>query len=104
GSLTDVQRAGRFFYLQKNSFGGLVVKQHYHYGVVQRPNYNPRRVPELIEAAHRRLQQVQIECLPYEEILSRYDRPTTLFYVDPPYWGPKLYRFNFGDDDFTALK
>ncbi len=43
-SLTDIQRAGRFFYLQKNSFGGLILKQHYHYGVVQRPNYNPKRI------------------------------------------------------------
>src|SRR5579862_1153210 len=29
-SLTDIQRASRFFYLQKNSFGGLILKQHYH--------------------------------------------------------------------------
>src|ERR1022692_3331846 len=40
-TLTDIQRAGRFFYLQKNCFGGLVVKQHYHYAVVQSPNFNP---------------------------------------------------------------
>jgi len=26
-TLTDIQRAGRFFYLQKNSFGGLILKQ-----------------------------------------------------------------------------
>src|SRR3989441_6140497 len=85
-ALTDIQRAGRFFYLQKNSFGGLVLKQHYHYGVVQRPNYNPRRIPEIIQAAHERLQGVQIESLPYEQILKRYDRPTSVFYMDPPYW------------------
>src|SRR5713101_692558 len=47
-TLTDIQRAARFFYLQKNSFGGLVVKQAYHYGVVQRPNYTPARIPGLI--------------------------------------------------------
>jgi len=103
-SLTDIQRAGRFFYLQKNSFGGLILKQHYHYGVVQRPNYNPRRVPEIIRAAHERLQGVQIESLPYEQILTRYDRPTTLFYLDPPYWQRKLYRFNFTNDDFRQLE
>ena len=62
-SLTDIQRAGRFYYLQKNSFGGLVLKQHYHYGVIQRPNYNPKRIPEIIEAAHHRLQGVQVESL-----------------------------------------
>ncbi len=27
-----------------------------------------------------------IECLPYEEFIPRYDRPTTLFYLDPPYF------------------
>ena len=102
-SLTDIQRAGRFFYLQKNSFGGLIVKQHYHYGVVQRPNYNPKRIPDIIKAAHERLQGVQIESLPYEQILQRYDRSTTLFYLDPPYWRRKLYKFNFSDEDFRGL-
>jgi DNA adenine methylase len=102
--LTDIQRAGRFYFLQKNCFGGLVLKQHYHYGVVQRPNFNPRRVPEIIAAAHERLQGVQIECLPYERVLERYDRPSTLFYLDPPYWNRKLYRFNFTEDDFRRLE
>jgi DNA adenine methylase len=103
GTLTDIQRAGRFFYLQKNSFGGLILKQHYHYGVTQRPNFNPERLPQTIAQAHARLQHVQIESLPYEQMLQRYDRPTTLFYLDPPYWGPKLYRFNFTNEDFSAL-
>ena len=103
-SLTDIQRAGRFFYLQKNSFGGLILKQHYHYGVIQRPNYNAKRIPEIIQAAHDRLQAVQVESLPYEQILKRYDRPTTLFYLDPPYWQRKLYKFNFSDDDFRLLE
>ena len=102
-TLTDIQRAARFFVLQKESFGGLVVKQHYHYGVVQRPNFNPERIRHIIEAAHQRLQHVQIECLPYEEILNRFDRPSTLFYIDPPYWGPTLYKQNFGPSDFDAL-
>ena len=102
-TLTDIQRAGRFYYLQKNSFGGLVLKQRFHYGVVQRSNYNLERIPEIIEQAHRRLQGVQIESLPYEKILEQYDRPTTLFYLDPPYWGPKLYRFNFSENDFRRL-
>ena len=102
-SLTDVQRAGRFFYLQKNCYGGLVLKQNYHYGVTKRPNYTVDRIPQIMQATHERLQGVQIECLPYEEILERYDRPTTLFYLDPPYYDRKLYRFNFSKEDFTVL-
>src|ERR1700722_2690179 len=103
-TLTDIQRAGRFYYLQKNSFGGLIVKQAFHYGVTQPSNFNPERIPEVIEQAHRRLQRVQIESLPYEQILEKYDRPTTLFYLDPPYWRRKIYKFNFSDDDFQRLR
>jgi DNA adenine methylase len=103
-ALTDIQRAGRFFYLQKNSFGGLILKQKYHYGVTQPSNYNPERIPEILEQAHRRLQRVQIESLPYEQVLSKYDRPTTFFYLDPPYWQRKLYKFNFSEADFRGLE
>lgn len=102
--LTDIQRAGRFFYLQKNSFGGLRVRQAFHYGITQPPNYNPARIPDILWQTHHRLQQVQIECLPYEQILEKYDRPTTCFYLDPPYWERKLYKFNFAEEDFRALE
>jgi DNA adenine methylase len=102
-ALTDIQRAARFLYLQKNSFAGLVRNQNYRYSVVGPPSFNPQRLPELLENAHHRLARVQIESLPYEEILRRFDRPQTLFYLDPPYWHRKLYRFNFTDQDFTKL-
>ena len=103
-TLTDVQRAGRFFYLQKNAFGGLIQRQNFHYAVIQPPNYNPEKIPEILERVHGRLKRVQIESLPYELILEKYDRPATLFYLDPPYWRRKLYKFNFSDGDFGVLK
>src|ERR1700694_563429 len=103
-TLTDIQRAGRFFYLQKNSFGGLVVKRKFHYGVTQPSNYNLERIPEIIEKAHKRLQRVQIESLPYEQVLAKYDRPSTVFYLDPPYWSRALYNHNFADRDFVLLE
>jgi DNA adenine methylase len=103
-TLTDVQRAARFLYLQKTSFGGLILNQKFHYGITQAPNYNPTRIPELIEKTHRRLQRVQIESLPYEQILEKYDRPTSFHYLDPPYFQRKLYKFNFSEADFQGLK
>ncbi len=103
-TLTDIQRAGRFFYLQKNSFGGLILKQTFHYGVTKSSNYNPARIPEIIEFTHRRLARVQIESLPYEQVLERYDRATTVFYLDPPYWERKLYKFNFTQSQFIDLE
>ena len=102
-SLTDIQRAARFFYLQKNAFAGLVRRRRYSYAVVGPPSFNPASLPALFENAHRRLQRVQIENLPYYEVIRRFDRPTTLFYLDPPYWGRSLYRINFTGSDFREL-
>ena len=102
-TLTDIQRAARFFYLQKNAYGGLVRNRQFHYSVVEPPSFNPGRLPEVIEKAHQRLARVHIECLPYGEILKRFDRSSTFFYLDPPYWGRNLYRFNFTPEDFAEL-
>jgi len=41
----------------------------------------------MIEAAHERLAGVVIERLPWRAFIERYDRPGTLFYLDPPYFG-----------------
>lgn len=41
----------------------------------------------MLEDVHSRLSGVVIECLPYREFIERYDRPYTLFYLDPPYHG-----------------
>jgi DNA adenine methylase len=102
-TLTDIQRAARHLYLLRNSFASLVRNPVYHRNVIQPPSFNLTSLPELIENAHKRLERVQIECAPYEEILTRFDRPTTLFYLDPPYWGRKLYRHNFSEADFEKL-
>jgi DNA adenine methylase len=102
-TLTDIQRASRYFYLQKTAYGGRVSRQNYAIHVVQRPNFSPARLNELIEAAHERLSRVQIEQLPYEEILARYDRAGTFFYLDPPYYDIRLYRHNLEHDDFVLM-
>src|SRR6185312_14032347 len=49
--------------------------------------FNVTRLVPLLEEVHERLAGVVIECLPYGEFISRYDRPGALFYLDPPYWG-----------------
>ena len=86
-TMTDVQRAARFAYLQRMRFGGVPESTGIRLSasslIALRSDYMLR----LIGAAHRRLQGVQIECLDWREFIPRYDRPFTLFYIDPPYWG-----------------
>lgn len=101
--LTDIQRAARYLYVLKNSYAGLVRNPSYIWHVVQPPGFNLKSLPQLIENVHKRLERVQIENLPYQEVIRRFDRPATLFYCDPPYWGRKLYRFNFEPADFERM-
>lgn len=102
-TLTDVQRAARHLYLLKNSYASLVLRLNYKCHVVQPPGFNPERMPQLIEETHKRLARVQIESLPYEKVLEKFDRPQTLFYLDPPYYARQLYRFNLTHDDFVKM-
>lgn len=101
--LTDIQRAARFFYLQKNAYAGLVRKRRFGYAIQGPTRFNPERIPELIENTHKRLASVQIERLPYQEVFKRYDRPETFFYCDPPYHGLKLYNVNLSEREFLEL-
>lgn len=41
---------------------------------------------EELSAAHLRLSRVYIENAHFEKVLTRFDRPTTFFYLDPPYY------------------
>jgi DNA adenine methylase len=101
--LTDIQRAARRLYLQKNSYAGRVDRQNLRTGVVQPPSFNPERIPKLIEETHRRLARVQLECLPYEKVLQKYDGPSTCFYADPPYYNIRLYKFNLEPEDHRKM-
>jgi DNA adenine methylase len=89
--------------LQKTCYGGLVRHKNFGGNVIQPPGLNLDRLPEIIEKTHDRLARVQIDSLPYEQILEHYDRATTLFYLDPPYYGIKLYNYNFEPEDFKTL-
>lgn len=59
----------------------------------------------MLDDLHSRLAGVTIECLPYGDFIRRYDRPETLFYLDPPYWNCENYygKGLFTRDDFRQL-
>lgn len=105
GGLTDIQRAARFYYIQRCGFGGKVAGRTFGAGPQQRPKVNLLRLEEELSQAHLRLSRAQIEHLPYHEFIPRYDRPGTLFYLDPPYWGMEGYygKELFSREDFERL-
>ena len=104
-ALTDIQRAARYYYLQKMCFGGQMTSLAFGTSAIRSPKLNLLRIEEELSAVHLRLAQVLIEHLPYSKVIERYDRPTTFFYLDPPYWGCEddYGKGLFGREDFGRL-
>lgn len=100
--LTDVQRAARFFYLQQQAFGGRVDGQTWGTATTA-PPINLLRIEENLSAAHLRLSSAYIEQLDWAACMERYDRPHTLFYLDPPYWQTEGYGVPFPWDQYERM-
>ena len=87
GTLTDLERAARFLYLQRLAFGGKVAGRSFGVSPGLPARFDVTRLEPMLADLHERLAGVVIECLPFDVFIRRYDRKTTLFYLDPPYWG-----------------
>ncbi|CAM5382254.1 DNA adenine methylase [Rhodanobacter lindaniclasticus] len=102
-TLTDIQRAARFLFLQKLAFGAKVSGHAFGTSAMQPPRLNLLRLEEDLSAAHLRLARVTIEHLPWHDCIRRYDRPETLFYLDPPYWQTEGYGSDFPWSEYEQL-
>lgn len=107
-----VERARRFYVVARQSFGG-------RFGAgwgfsIATSNRGMSSEASMFEGAkrllphiHSRLMRVQIECQDWRAILSTYDTPKTLFYLDPPYVGETRrdggYAHELSDDDHRDL-
>lgn len=98
GGLTDIQRAARFFYLLKLSFG------NNRNTFTTSPAANIQHNAAYLEKVQERLRGVLIENRDFEPILKTYDRADALFYLDPPYLGSeRYYEGMFGWEDHLRL-
>jgi len=96
--LTDIQRAARFFLIVKISYGG----DRKSFGTNKK---NLDHTIQYLSEIQQRLKGVVIENKDFENLISVYDRPTALFYLDPPYVGTeKYYNAGFIKEDHVRLK
>ncbi len=104
-TLTDLERAARFLYVQRLSFGGKVVGRTFGIDATKPARFDVTRLVPMLEAAHERLAGVYIECLRWQDFIARWDRPHALFFVDPPYFGVEGYygKGQFAREEFAEL-
>lgn len=86
-TLTDIERAARFLYLQNQAFGGKVTGQAFGVSIDRPARFDFVKLNDRIRAVGGRLASVTIERQDFETFIKRYDTKDTLFYLDPPYWG-----------------
>lgn len=105
-TLTDLERAVRFLYLQRLAFGGKVKGRSFGVSPSTPARFDTGKLTPVLAELHERLTGVVIERLPgvvierlpYADFIARYDTPGTLFYLDPPYAGSED---DYGDGVFT---
>jgi len=92
----------RFFYLQKTSFGGRTEGQTFGTSTTGGPRFNLLRVEEDLSMAHLRLASVVIEHLDWHDVVEKYDRPHTLFFMTR-LLGYRGYGVEFGRQEYDAM-
>ena len=91
-SLSEVERAHRFYYLIMAGWGGEAAYPRFQTSTSDGGHGNRlvgalKTLRRRIEPVHDRLKTVIIENLDWNDCINRYDRPTSFLYLDPPYPG-----------------
>lgn len=88
------------------AFGAKLVGQTFGASTTRPPKFNLLRFEDDLSQAHLRLSRTyikQFKQLDWAACIAKYDRPHTLFYCDPPYWGTEGYGADFGLDKYAKL-
>jgi len=115
-NISNIEHARRFFVRCRMSFQGTGLKKSTGFNACintseksKSKNVNKyfsaiEKLPEIVS----RIQDVQIECMDYKQLIEKYDRPGTFFYCDPPYElrmrkYKKWYNHEFEDKDHKKM-
>ena len=108
-----VERARQFAYVGRASHGGAWGRSWSHVVGHSRRGMSSSvsrflHMPETVTQVARRLKSVQVEHMDAIALIRKYDRPETLFYLDPPYVpesrnGSDVYRCEMTIEDHRAL-
>lgn len=86
-SLTDIQRASRFYYLMYNNYGAQIGNMNFTVNSTQSYEARRKRIISRINEASQRLENTVIENLHFINCIEKYNSEDTFLFIDPPYYG-----------------
>ena len=102
---TDLERAVRWFYLNRTSYSGIMNMQNCFWGYGDQFSMRPENWPRNILRTSVKLQGVNLTSLDFEEVIDETEDGAFLF-VDPPYFNrdqDKFYTHSFTLEDHYRL-
>lgn len=101
----NLERAGRWFYLNRTSYSGIMNKQNMYWGYGDKFSMQPKNWAQNILRTSNKLQNVKITNLDFEEVINNAPDDALLF-IDPPYFNAdqdKFYQHFFSKQDHFRL-
>lgn len=102
----DLERAFRWYYLNRTSYSGIMKMANCYWGYGDIYSMRPENWPGHLRRCSAKLQDVTITCHDFETIIEEVPDGSFLF-IDPPYYNAdqdKFYTCSFARDDHDRLE
>lgn len=102
----DLERAGRWYYLNRTSYSGIMNMKNCYWGYGEKYSMRPENWPRHLRKCSSKLQGVIITNLSYQQVIDEAPDGAFLF-VDPPYFNAdqdKFYTHSFTKKDHFDLE
>lgn len=98
-----IERAFRFFYLNRTSFSGIMVNPRWGYLVGS--SVTPDRWIDIVDPVAKKLEKVKITNLDFRKVIEKKSNHDVLMYIDPPYFkaSKSIYNHEFKEEDHIDL-
>lgn len=100
-----LEAAAKWFYLNRTSYSGIMKPQNCYWGYGDKYSMRPENWPKNIRRTSEKLQNVQLTCLDFAEVIKTVPDDAFLF-IDPPYFNAdqdKFYTHSFCRNDHYRL-
>ena len=103
---TSLERAFRWFYLNRTSYSGIMNTQNMYWGYGDKYSMTPKNWPRNIIRTSEKLQNVRLTSFDFEQVVQEAPDNSLLF-IDPPYFNAdqdKFYEHFFSREDHYRLE